>query len=126
MIKKLVVYSILLSMLVHCLCRLGFIDHLYEKRNKIAHYFGLIREVPMSICGSKYQHAKTFTIETKTSSESIPLNTKTHEINLFFVPKFSQTECVRVLLPKSFAIAYTDNYHFCFVFAFFHPPSTIA
>jgi hypothetical protein len=125
--KKTIVYIILLSMVVHCGCRLGFIDHLYNKRQEIAYVLGLITEIPMSVCGSNYEHPKTFEVEIHTDSHSVPpLVIKAEAINLFFISAYSHPDFEKVLLYKNSSFHSADLYQSALIKEAFRPPTLLA
>jgi hypothetical protein len=127
MIRKSIVYTILVSMTLHCGCRLGFIDHLYNKRNEIAYAIGLIAEIPIALCGSKYQHHRTFKIEVNTSAHTVPpMLIKAEQINLFFVSEYSHSNSEMVLPDNSQPAHIKNLYQLLLVKPIFHPPAEIA
>jgi hypothetical protein len=87
MLKKSLSIVILISMVLHCSSRLGFLSYLYEKRHTIAYSAGLIAEIPIAICKSDYSFKKSFKIHHDDSEQNIPPGlVATFEINLFFQP----------------------------------------
>jgi hypothetical protein len=112
-------------MALHCACRIGFVDHLYNNRYKIAFSTGLIVEIPIALCGSKYEHSKTLKIETSDNADAVPLaNIKTDPINLFFVTAYVHPNSRRVLIDASASFQGTNLYRLTLVKGIFHPPSS--
>ncbi|HMV08459.1 MAG TPA: hypothetical protein PK325_14450 [Cyclobacteriaceae bacterium] len=85
MIKNLTIYTLLLSMALHCACRLGVLDHLYERRHQIAFSVGLLAEVPIAVCGHKYDPGTSLKINTQQQHAPLPSTVfQSQEIKLFF------------------------------------------
>jgi hypothetical protein len=126
MIRKVLVYAILLSMVLHCAGRLGFIDHIYSKRKEIAFAIGLIAEVPISLCGSNHDHAKTF-IAVQCETNTVPaLVIKAETINLFCVSKYCHRVVDRNILYKTSLVYLPDLYRSITIKPVYHPPSLLA
>ena len=126
MIKRLLVYSILLSMALHCASRLGFIDHLYNNRNEIAFTIGLIAEIPIAMCNSDYDFGKKIGIKTSENSHTFPATvTKASHINLFIVQKYSHSHSLTLFLYKLSPITFIDLYKSALVKSVFHPPPAV-
>jgi hypothetical protein len=72
-------------MALHCACRLGFLDQLYQQRHTISHAIGLIEEIPIAMCNSDYDFGQELMIEAQHEDSSIPKGMiQAQEINLFF------------------------------------------
>jgi hypothetical protein len=85
MIRRAFVYTILLSMLMHAGCRLGFVDQLYQTRHELAYTIGLIAEIPIAICSSGYDFGKGIIIETHKTETSQPVSfLQVKEISPFY------------------------------------------
>jgi hypothetical protein len=124
--RKLLIYTILLSMALHCGCRLGFLDHLYNKRHEIAYAVGLIAEVPIALCGGHYDPPKTFTIKPNSEAQSLPpAFIKAEPINLFFVAEYSQHDGEKILLNETQSPYFQNLYQLVLVKPVFHPPSVV-
>lgn len=122
MLKKSIVYIILFSMALHCSCRLGFFDNLYQMRHQIALTIGLIAEIPIAMCSSDYDFDRLINIDTSESDERMPISVLTHEINLFYTPIYQ--------LPSRDIELFEVFYHFDSPTAYqdypdsvFHPPA---
>jgi hypothetical protein len=122
MFKKSFVYIVLFSMALHCGCRLGFLDHLYQKRHEIAYTIGLITEVPMAMCSSDYDLDRGIKVETIETEGRIPVSLLTHELDVFCIP------CVQLphrdlVLFEEHHDSYIDTFYQSLRFPIFHPPS---
>lgn len=85
MIKNLTIYTLLLSMALHCACRLGVLDELYERRHQIAVSLGLLAEVPIAVCGHKYDPGTSLKVNTQQQNAQLPSTVfQSQEIKLFF------------------------------------------
>lgn len=84
--KRAVCLLILVSMMLHCASRLGFLTYLYQYRHNVAYSVGLIAEIPIALCSSDYDDGKGLTIQQHEQSEkSLPATlVQAHEINLYF------------------------------------------
>jgi hypothetical protein len=69
---------------LHCASILGFIDYVYNQRHDISIAVGLIEEAPITLCGSRYEHPKTFKITDHQERKAPESHPKAHRINLFF------------------------------------------
>jgi hypothetical protein len=123
-IKKLLAYTILLSMTLHCACRLGVVDRVYKKRNEIAFAMGFIAEIPISMCSSDYKAAHSFKQESSDDQNAIPaLVFKTEYINLFFIPAYTHPDKSSIPVDQESFLTRTDLYSFKLPHSIFHPPS---
>ena len=114
-------------MALHCGCRLGFIDHLYDNRNEIAFTIGLITEIPIAMCNSDYDFGKKIGIKTNENSHTLPATvTKASHINLFIVQKYSHSDSHAFFLFKLSPITFMDLCKSALVKSVFHPPPAVA
>lgn len=85
MMRKVVIFVILGSMILHCASRVGLLSYLYQNRNEIAYTLGLTDELPIAMCNSDYDFDKGLTIQSadhdETSQRTFPV---AFEIKLFF------------------------------------------
>lgn len=83
--RKVVIFVILGSMILHCASRVGLLSYLYQNRNEIAFVLGLTDEIPIAMCNSSYDFDKGLTIQSadhdETSQRTFPV---AFEIKLFF------------------------------------------
>lgn len=100
MFKKLIVYTILSSMILHCGCRLGFLDQLYQQRHQIAHAIGVIEEIPMTMCNSDYDFEKDLKVKSDDSHSSLPLLHLVKKINLFSISPYHYSTPTKSLLSN--------------------------
>lgn len=125
-IRKLLIATILLSMGLHCGCRLGFLDQLYRCRYAIAISIGLITEVPIPICSSHHDYRTGLTIKIAGQSESIPpLNIRTEAINLFIVAPYSLPESLKAIPAMRSPLALGDLYKLVLANRLFRPPASV-
>jgi hypothetical protein len=123
-IKKLTAYIILLSMTLHCACRLGVIDRVYKKRNEIAFAMGFIAEIPISICSSDYKTTHSFKLDKSDVNEAVPgLVFKTEYINLFLIQAYKHPDKETIALNQNSFCALVNLYKFALSRGVFHPPS---
>lgn len=83
--KRVVVFLVLFSMVLHCSVRLGLATWLYQNRQEIAYAFGLIEEPPITMCSHEDDLDRAITIEVSADDQSkAPRNSfQASEINLF-------------------------------------------
>jgi len=125
-IKKAVVYTIFISMALHCTCRLGFLNQVYQKRHQIAYTVGLIAEIPIALCNSDYDFGKDFKIEVRDDQPSPSPNLfKISEINLFYSSTSFVLETDFWQISNPHAMYADDKKHAPPEFPIFHPPSVI-
>jgi hypothetical protein len=125
-IKKLLAYTILLSMTLHCACRLGVVDRMYKKRNEVAFAMGLIAEIPIAICSSDYKATHNFKQDASDDKDSIPAFAfKTEYINLFFVPAYRHPDEKRISYTQKLHFRFVNLYSFESPHSIFHPPSFV-
>ncbi|MFM7859349.1 MAG: hypothetical protein ACKO96_47355 [Flammeovirgaceae bacterium] len=111
-------------MALHCGCRLGFLDLIYQKRHVIAYTIGIIEEVPIAMCNSDYDFNKGLKIDTKEEKSTSPASSlQAHEINLFFASPFiNLPENSMRTLGKIFP-AMSDPLTNQYLPSIFHPPA---
>jgi hypothetical protein len=124
MSKRLGIYLVLFSMTLHCACRLGFIDYIYNNRNEIGYALGLVSELRITVCSNNYNSGKNLRIVVGDSSSSTP-NTvfKTEHINLFFVPLPWNPHTTREIHNRQSRFTVPNFYKLQLVTSVFHPPS---
>jgi len=84
--KRAIAITILVSMVLHCASRLGFISYLYGQRHAIAYTIGLIDEKPIALCVGDYfaEQAPLVIQENQESDQPLPLQAfQAKDINLF-------------------------------------------
>jgi hypothetical protein len=124
MIKRLLVFAILISMILHCVCRLGLLNHAYKKRHEIAHTLGLIAEMPIAMCSSDHDFGGKLIVEMDEDEGSIPADTtQAREINLYCISAFvlsSQKNSIPVREPIN---THCNLYSLTLIDSIFRPPS---
>jgi hypothetical protein len=124
---RLTVFAILISMTLHCACRLGVIDYLYRNRKAIGYSIGLIAEIPISVCKSDYHAKRNLKVITHNQHESsLPAVIKAPEINLFFRSDIWTLVPNITLLRQWSAADMPDLYQFSGADSIFHPPSVLS
>ncbi len=124
MFRKTIVYIILFSMVLHCACRLGFLNELYQKRHSIAYTIGLIAEVPIAMCASDFNFVKNLTIDIEKEHSALPSPTfKTTEINLFYLSITFHIRKFFIEVPNKLITYTTEKKYTPPDFSIFHPPS---
>ncbi|MBL0740680.1 hypothetical protein [Chryseolinea lacunae] len=125
MLRKVVIFLILTSMVLHCASRMNFLSYLYAQRQEIAFALGLIDEIPIAVCHHDYDFDKGLTIVTHDSDKSHlpPTLSQAREIILFF-----QFDLVRVDPRSEITLAnhLTILHHKKYTspgFPIFHPPA---
>lgn len=111
-------------MTLHCGVRLGFFDHVYSLRHEIAYGIGLIKEIPLAICGSQYDFSNKLDIVIERETDSIPQSiVKAKEINLFYISAF-RISLTQEILFSNLKVAFLSNlYALDFSNPIFHPPT---
>lgn len=127
MIKKLTIYALLLSMALHCACRLGVLDYLYQQRHQIAYTIGLISEVPITMCSHEYNPDSSLKVEAQQDESTLPSGLfQAQEIKLFFnIPQLTINPVYQLLVKstwRDFLIKEYPSPHT----SIFHPPSLIS
>ncbi|MFM7428901.1 MAG: hypothetical protein ACKO1F_03275 [Flammeovirgaceae bacterium] len=111
-------------MALHCGCRLGFLDLIYQKRHVIAYTIGLIEEVPIAMCNSDCDFDKGLKIDTKEEKSTTPASSlQAHEINLFFAPSFITLPENSMRTLEKFRPAMSDPLTNQYLPSIFHPPA---
>ncbi len=122
-IRRLFVYSILISIALHSAGRLGFIDRVYSNRYEIAVAVGLIPEIPIPLCSRDYDCRKGITAQANDRSEPIPATApKAERITLFLVSEYSLPLRLNAVVRKQPRLFFMDLYKLVLVDPFFHPP----
>jgi hypothetical protein len=126
-IKKLTIYTLLLSMALHCICRLGVLDMLYQQRHQIAYAIRFIEEMPISVCSHYYSSDKGLILETRQSESTLPSGFfQAQEIKLFFsTTALSINSDYQLLTRPTWGDFFIRKYTSPFA-AIFHPPSLIS
>ena len=124
--KRTISIIILLSMVLHCASRLGFISYLYSNRHDIAYSVGLIAEIPIAICSSDsaLPDAPLIIEYPQDADTSVPVHFgQAKEIVLFL--DTHQTNSVGSLRHTIVEHNTTKGQHFYASphFSIFHPPS---
>ena len=111
-------------MALHCACRLGFLDQLYQQRHTISHAIGLIEEIPIAMCSSDYDPREGLMVETQQEDSSLPTPlVQANEINLFFY-SYSTPPLLNnsITLELVFTLEDENLIHRDFA-SVFHPPT---
>jgi len=84
--RKFLAALVLFAMILHCSCRLGFLNLIYQNRQQISLSLGLISEMPIAMCNSDYDfgHELKVQLSDETASPLPPLLIQAREIILFF------------------------------------------
>jgi len=123
MFKNPIAIIILFSMALHCSCKLGFVDQLYQNRNEIAYTVGLIAEIPIAMCNSDYDFNQGLNIETH-DSDSVPQPLfQVREINLFFVSELQLQSSRQADFDGGPITSPLNLYSSTWAPNIFHPPS---
>jgi hypothetical protein len=111
-------------MALHCTCRLGFLDKLYQQRYTISYAIGLIEEIPIAMCNSNHDFGQGLMIDTQREDTSLPTPlVQTHEINLFFSSVSTpQLHNNSITLELIFTLEEDNLIHSDFT-SVFHPPT---
>jgi hypothetical protein len=124
MFRKALSAIVLLSLMLHCASRLGFLSYLYQQKEKIALSIGLIDEIPIAPCSSEYDFGDSNKLDVKHEADHpAPLLRQASEITLFFSPVF-------ICCPSAKFIPVTASFPFVKttfssqpIDSIFHPPS---
>jgi hypothetical protein len=123
MFKRLLVYLILSSMILHCAGRLGLLDSLYQQRHRIAFNLGLIAEIPIAICSGDYEFGSKLNFKTDDQKEAnVPISYQASEIILFFVAEDLQPIQKPEITSRFFNTQYTAVAYCSPNQAIFQPP----
>jgi hypothetical protein len=124
MFKRLLIFTILLSMLLHSLSRLGVLSIIYENRFAIAVYIGFIDEEPIAFCSTDYYADQNLVIlEDEKKHEALPVAFFAKEIILFqpqIVAFNFESKCS---MCKSFPFHNPDNLSLGYPLSVFQPPA---
>lgn len=124
MFRKALVYTILLSMTLHCGCRLGFVDRLYQKRHEVAYAIGLIAEIPIAICSSGYDFGKELKIETQKTETALPVSfLQVQEISPFYHSARLELSANISVSLESFFLFIETKFNNKIPDSVFHPPA---
>ncbi|MGC4021710.1 MAG: hypothetical protein QM734_07085 [Cyclobacteriaceae bacterium] len=114
-------------MVLHCGCRLGLVDFVYQQRHDIALVLGLIKEKPIAVCGSDYSADSSLKIETQDNTHSVPKHiVEVRDINLFFISSFKLQEPEFKIQTDKNLVPSSDQYKFTLHKSVFHPPSVLS
>jgi hypothetical protein len=109
--------------MLHCASILGFIDYIYNQRHDISIVLGLIEEAPITLCGSRYEHPKTFKVADQKEHKSPESHPKAHRINLFFA-SVHHIQNKPLGSDKNDRFAHFSNlYSFSLIDSAFRPPA---
>lgn len=123
MIRKSLSIVILLSLVLHCAGRTGFLSYLYKQRHEIAYAMGLIDEVPIAVCSAAYFGQENGLTVQITDDNNVPtVLTTAAEIVLFFMtPEFSSA-ADRSLLAEDISTHHLTGLYGSPDLDFFQPP----
>jgi hypothetical protein len=125
MFKRLLVYLILTSMILHCAGRLGLLDSLYQQRHRIAYNLGLIAEIPIAICSGDYDYDFDDKLKFQsgdTDETEIPISYQLRDITLFLVNDDLNLNCEPYILSTAINVLHKVNPYLSPTRAFFQPP----
>ncbi|MCE2996469.1 MAG: hypothetical protein LW863_12790 [Flammeovirgaceae bacterium] len=123
MFKRLLVYLILASMIIHCAGRLGLLDSLYQQRHRIAYNLGLIAEIPFAMCSGDYEFDGKINFQADDKDEAgAPVSYQPREITLFFFDDDLNFNIEHNFLSSSVKTHYSDNPYKSPDRAIFQPP----
>ena len=84
MFRRLSVYLVLVSLVLHGAARLGLLDIVYQQRHAIAYQLGLISELPIAVCSGNYDFDAGLAIQQDDQDESgRPVSFQVREMTLF-------------------------------------------
>jgi hypothetical protein len=123
MFKRLLVYLILTSMILHCAGRLGLLDSLYQQRHRIAYNLGLIAEIPIAICSGDYDFDDKLKFQSGDTDETeIPISDQLRDITLFLVNDDLNLNCEPYILSTAINVLHKVNPYLSPTRAIFQPP----
>jgi hypothetical protein len=123
MFKRLLVYLILTSMILHCAGRLGLLDSLYQQRHRIAYNLGLIAEIPIAICSGDYDFDDKHKFQSGDADETeIPISYQLRDITLFLVNDDLNLNCEPYILSTAINVLHKVNPYLSPTRAIFQPP----
>lgn len=122
--KKVLVLAILLSMVLHCASRIGFLSYLYQNRHELAYQVGLIAEIPIALCSGDYDFGRGLTIIHQDQPEQSlpPQFLQTAEILLFVEDPELELERKLQFLSVVHDISVIQSQYASPPLAIFHPP----
>ncbi len=123
--KRLLIYVILASMILHCSVRLGFVTWLYQNRQEIAYSFGFIEERVITMCSHEHDLDRAVEINIDhDGSDKLPVSTfQTREINLFFEIGTSKSNPQYALLWMNQLPTVIEKHYPLPEIVIFHPPA---
>lgn len=125
MFKRLLVYLILTSMILHCAGRLGLLDSLYQQRHRIAYNLGLIAEIPIAICSGDYDYDFDDKLKFQSGDADeteIPISYQLRDITLFLVNDDLNLNCEPYILSTAINVLHKVNPYLSPTLAIFQPP----
>ncbi|MFN7259043.1 MAG: hypothetical protein ACK5TU_04000 [Cyclobacteriaceae bacterium] len=123
MFKRLLVYLILTSMILHCAGRLGLLDSLYQQRHRIAYNLGLIAEIPIAICSGDYDFDDKLKFQSGDADETeIPISYQLRDITLFLVNDDLNLNYELYILSTAVNVQHKVNPYLSPTRAIFQPP----
>lgn len=125
MFKRLLVYLILTSMILHCAGRLGLLDSLYQQRHRIAYNLGLIAEIPIAICSGDYGYDFDDKLKFQSGDADeteIPISYQLRDITLFLVNDDLNLNCEPYILSTAINVLHKVNPYLSPTRAIFQPP----
>ncbi len=113
-------------MALHSGYRVGILDQLYQKRHEIAYTIGIIAEIPIAMCNSKFDFSEGLQITTQDEPEAAPQSVlQTREINLFFILAFQLPCAPEIQLNRERVMIASDLYKLTLGASIFHPPTSL-
>jgi hypothetical protein len=125
MFKRLLVYLILTSMILHCAGRLGLLDSLYQQRHRIAYNLGLIAEILIAICSGDYDYDFDDKLKFQSGDADeteIPISYQLRDITLFLVNDDLNLNCEPYILSTAINVLHKVNPYLSPTRAIFQPP----
>jgi hypothetical protein len=123
MCKRLLVYLVLTSMILHYAGRLGILDSLYQQRHSIAYNLGLIAEIPIAICNGDYDFDKRLNFHSGDDhQDKIPVNHQPTEITLFICNESLNIVSCVLVFQQSEGTSYNIHHYKSPDLSIFQPP----
>lgn len=110
-------------MVLHCAARLGLISQLYENKARIALFFGILKEVPITTCSSENDFSTTLSFQVEDSDDLPVTVANPDEINLFFQYPCAIVAPMRSPVRLDNSTFLTQRTRSAFPGSVFHPPS---
>ena len=125
MLRRGVIFVILISMMLHCAARMNFLSFVYEQRQQIAFNLGLLDEIPMTTCHHDYEFDKGIVVVTPDTHESNLPSTFSHarEITLFIVDVHVGADQDAIALKEIDGTPEVLRRYSSPALSIFHPPS---